>query len=74
MCPAFRLDVALSHLVVPVVSNGGRSVHACFKIARLDQVPLALGGPEKSVFEQTVRGRHKKLAGGVLNLFLSPLF
>ena len=74
MCPTFRLDIALSHLLVPVVSNGGRSVQACFKIAWLDQVPLALGGPEKSVFEQTVRGRYTKLDGGVLNLFLSPLF
>ena len=46
MCPAFRLDIALSHLLEPVVSDGGRGVQARFKIARLDQVPLALGGPE----------------------------
>ena len=69
MCPAFRLDIALSHLLEPVVSDGGRGVQACFKIARLDQVPLALGGSEKSVLEQTVRGRYKKLDGGVLNPF-----
>jgi hypothetical protein len=52
MCQAFRLDIALSHLLEPVVSEGGRGVQACFKIARLDQAPLALGGPEKSVLEQ----------------------
>ena len=74
MCPAFRLDIALSHLLEPVVSDSGRGVQACCKVARLDQVPLALGGPEKSVLEQTLRGRYKKLDGGVLNLFLSSLF
>ena len=63
MCPAFRLDTVLSHLLEPVVSNGGRGVQACFKIARLYQVPLALGGPKKSILEQTVRGRYKKLDG-----------
>jgi hypothetical protein len=31
MCPAFRLDIALSHLLEPVVSDGGRGVQACFK-------------------------------------------
>lgn len=59
MCSAFRWDMALSHLLERAVSDGGRGVQACFKIARLDQVPLALGGPEKSVLEQTVRGSIK---------------
>ena len=69
MCPTFRLDIALSHLLEPVVSDGGSGFQSFFEIARLDQVPLTLGGSEKSVLEQTVRGRYEKLDGGVLNLF-----
>src|SRR6202162_3202698 len=41
--PAFRLDIALSHLLEPVVSDGGSGFQAFFEIARLDQVPLTLG-------------------------------
>ena len=37
---------------------------ACFIVARLEQVPLAVGGPGKSVLEQTLRDRYKKLDGG----------
>ena len=35
--------------VTPVVSDGGRSIRTCFKMARLNQVPLAAGGPAKLV-------------------------
>ena len=31
MCPAFRLDIAVSHLLEPVGSDGDRGVQACFK-------------------------------------------
>ena len=43
MRPALRLDIALSHLLEPVVSDGGSGFQAFFEIARLDEVPITLG-------------------------------
>ena len=41
--PALRLDIALSHLLEPVVSDGGSGFQAFFEIARLDEIPITLG-------------------------------
>ena len=38
MRPAFRLDIALSHLLEPVVPDGGSGFQPCFEITRLDTV------------------------------------
>ena len=54
MCPAFRLDIALSHLLEPVVSDGGRGVQAfrvynCF--SEIDR-HLGEGGLRKFFFSR----------------------
>ena len=54
MCPAFRLDRALSHLLEPVGSDGDRGVQACFMSPDSIRFRSRLGDLRKENFQGPV--------------------